>query len=74
MDKLKRKQVEYKELKEIELEACLFKISTDREGESKITFEVSRQFLAQTVSLNAFIEKRLKVKIEIMGDNLLDKL
>lgn len=61
-------------LKEIELEACLFKISTDREGESKITFEVSRQFLAQAVSLNAFIEKRLKIKIKIMEDTFLDKL
>ena len=52
-------------MKDVIFRAGIYRISTDREGESKIILEVSKKFLAKAVTLNAMLEKELEVKINI---------
>lgn len=44
--------------------ASLWKIITDNEGESKITFAVPSSHLIDVVKLNAFLQKRLELTIQ----------
>jgi len=43
--------------------ASIWKIATDHEGESTITFKVPSSELINVVKLNALIQKRLKLDI-----------
>jgi hypothetical protein len=41
----------------------IYKISTDSEGESKITFSIPLSELANVVKLNALIQRELNIEI-----------
>lgn len=45
------------------MRAIIYKIITDREGESKITFEVPSCELVNVVKLNSLLQKELKLEI-----------
>jgi hypothetical protein len=49
---------------EVILRACLFKIITDEDGESKITFKVSLEYLAKAITLNLFLQKEIVISIK----------
>lgn len=49
---------------EVILRACVFRITTDEEGESKIIFKVSLEYLAKAVALNLFLQKEIIISIK----------
>jgi len=51
-------------LKGVSVRASIYKIITDHEGESKITFLVPRSELAAAIKLNLLLEKELIIEVK----------
>ena len=52
------------------IRASLFKIITDHEGETKVTFCVPLSELADVVKLNTYFQKELVLEVKDEHDNL----